>query len=148
MPTDKADQFQVETLKAAKPVETDRKDGDLRVLVAHIVATRSSDETVTDNSMAYPKDWRSGVLRKGGGCIRDELGNVVGHEEGARTLCLHSLAVLPRMRGMGVGKLIMKQFLQQMRGAGIADRVALICQEVRCLHPLTLAAHIGGLLTV
>ena len=55
-----------------------------------------------------------------------------GHREGGRTICIHSLAVSPKLQGCGLGKLIMKSFLQQMKGLG-AERVALICQDVR-LH--------------
>lgn len=53
-----------------------------------------------------------------------------GHREGGRTICVHSLAVSPKLQGCGLGKLIMKSFLQQMKNLG-AERVALICQDVR-----------------
>lgn len=53
-----------------------------------------------------------------------------GHQEGGRTICVHSLAVSPKLQGCGLGKLIMKSFLQQMKSLG-AERVALICQDVR-----------------
>lgn len=53
-----------------------------------------------------------------------------GHREGGRTICVHSLAVSPKLQGCGLGKLIMKSFLQQMKNLG-AERVALICQNVR-----------------
>lgn len=57
-----------------------------------------------------------------------------GHLEGGRTICLHSLAVSPKLQGCGLGKLAMKSFMQQMKGLG-AERVALICQDVRLLVP-------------
>lgn len=70
--------------------------------------------------MEIPADWRASQ-----GKHVDK-----GHREGGRTICVHSLAVSPKLQGRGLGKLIMKSFLQQMKGLG-AERVALICQEVR-----------------
>lgn len=70
--------------------------------------------------MDYPKDWRSLC----GKCID------IGHQEKGRTIALHSLAVSPKVQGCGVGKIIVKAYLQQVNNSGIADRVALICQDV------------------
>ncbi|KAJ2987621.1 hypothetical protein NUW58_g4403 [Xylaria curta] len=53
----------------------------------------------------------------------------VGHQNTGRTVCVHSLSVHPKLQGVGLGKLIMKAYLQQVKNAAIADRVALICRE-------------------
>jgi len=109
----------LETFPAAKPVETDRSNNAVSVLLAHIVATRSGSQVVTDNDMDYPKDWKTATAKP-----------AVGHQEGGRTVAIHSLAVIPKLHGCGLGKLIMKSYIQQMNDSGTVDRVALICQGV------------------
>ncbi|ROW14580.1 hypothetical protein VPNG_03243 [Cytospora leucostoma] len=113
-----AKDFDIETLATAHTVETDRADRAKSVLLAHIVATASNSKIVKDSDMEIPASWR---------IARDkDLGK--GHLEGGRTICLHSLAVSPKLQGCGLGKLAMKSFMQQMKGLG-AERVALICQD-------------------
>ncbi len=111
----------METLESARPVETDRPDGAVSVLLAHIISTRSCSDVVTDSDMGVPADWRS----RGGRSAN------VGHQETGRTIALHSLAVSPKLQQCGVGKMIVKAYLQQMNNSGLADRVSLICQDVR-----------------
>lgn len=110
--------FDIETLATAHPVETDRADNAKSVLLADIVATASYSQTVQDSDMEIPVDWRT-----------SKAADVQkGHVEGGRTICLHTLAVSPKLQGCGLGKLAMKAFMQQMKGLG-AERVALICQD-------------------
>ncbi|KFY14158.1 hypothetical protein V492_02818 [Pseudogymnoascus sp. VKM F-4246] len=104
------------TLKTGKPVETSRANGAVSVLLAHVVATKTRDGLATDVAMDYPKDWES--------VKRDE--HKEGHHEDGRTICVHSLAVLPEFQGSGIGRTIMMAYMQQMNGAGIADRLAII----------------------
>ena len=112
--------WQIETLASAKPVETDRADGAVSVLLAHVVSARCRGETVADKDMAFPEDWR----------VRGGRSADVGHQETGRTIGLHSLAVAPKLHGCGVGKMIVKSYLQQMNNSGLADRVSLLCQDV------------------
>ncbi|KAI0150450.1 hypothetical protein GGR57DRAFT_504448 [Xylariaceae sp. FL1272] len=112
--------FDLSTIHTAHPVETSRDDGAVSVLMAHIIATRSHDTVVTDKAMDYPRDYAS-VKTK----TRSELGN----QEDGRTLCIHSLAVHPKLQGVGLGKLIMKSYLQQVKNSALSERVALICQH-------------------
>lgn len=112
--------WNIPTLASARPVETDRADGAVSVLLAHIVSTRCKGDTVSDADMNYPKDWRA---RKG------RSAQDAGHQESGRTVALHSLAVLPELQGCGIGRMIMKAYLQQIQNAGLAERVALICQD-------------------
>ncbi|KAB5572397.1 acyl-CoA N-acyltransferase [Coniochaeta sp. 2T2.1] len=111
--------WDIETLSAAKPVETNRDDKAVSVLMAHIVSTRCCGDVITDNDMDYPRDWRS----LGGKCAD------VGHQEQGRTIALHSLAVSPKVQGCGVGKTLVKAYIQQVNNSGLADRVSLICQD-------------------
>lgn len=108
------------TLDVAHPVETDRPDQAKSVLWAHIVATASNSKFVEDDDMDIPTDWKKGQGSKDTG---------KGHVEGGRTVCLHSLAVCPKLQGCGLGKVILKSFLWQMKAIGV-ERVALICQDV------------------
>ncbi|KAI0542975.1 hypothetical protein GGR58DRAFT_3946 [Xylaria digitata] len=110
--------WEIDTLHTAHAVETGRDDAAVSVLLAHIVATRSHDAVVTDDAMGLPRD------RKAGG--KDDK---IGHQETGRTVCLHSLAVHPKLQGVGMGKLIVKAYMQQIKNSELADRVALICRE-------------------
>lgn len=116
------------TLNVAHPVETDRPDQAKSVLWAHIVATASNSKVVQDSDMAIPANWKKGHGSKDTG---------KGHVEGGRTVCLHSLAVCPKLQGCGLGKVILKSFLWQMKAMGV-ERVALICQDVSSGGPTPL----------
>ncbi|KAI5926149.1 hypothetical protein F4810DRAFT_655611 [Camillea tinctor] len=114
-----AKNFEIDTLRTAKPVETGRNDGAVSVLLAHIISTRSNADVVTDEAMDYPRDYKTNRRNT----------SSVGHQEIGRTICIHSLAVEPKLQGCGLGKLIMKAYLQQVKNSVLADRVALICQD-------------------
>ena len=90
------------------------------VLLAHIIATQSFDAVVTDAAMDYPPDWDSAHPTPA----------TVGHRDGGRTICIHSLGVLPSFQSRGLGRILMTAYMQQISGAGIADRIALIAHEV------------------
>lgn len=55
--------------------------------------------------------------------------SVGGHQESGRTLCIHSLAVLPDFQKRGLGKTLLKSYLQRMESQGVAERVALIARQ-------------------
>ncbi|KAL2153119.1 hypothetical protein VTH82DRAFT_4274 [Thermothelomyces myriococcoides] len=118
---DRATDAGLETLPTSKPVETGRTDGAVSVLLAHVISTRCRGDVVTDADMAYPKDWHNPAARA--------ADKSVGHYEAGRTVGLHSLAVLPRLQRCGIGQMIIKAFLDQMKNCGLVDRVALICQD-------------------
>ena len=69
--------------------------------------------------MEYPADWRTRV----------SLSERRGHQEHGRTIAIHSLAALPEFKGRGLGKIIMKSYLQRMESSGIADRIALLAHD-------------------
>ncbi|TGJ79099.1 hypothetical protein E0Z10_g9662 [Xylaria hypoxylon] len=115
----KIENWEIDTLHTAHTVETGRDDAAVSVLLAHIVATRSNDGVVTDAAMSYPH---------GNNTARSD-GLKTGHQETGRTVCLHSLAVHPKLQGVGMGKLIVKAYMQQIKNSKLADRVALICRE-------------------
>lgn len=53
----------------------------------------------------------------------------LGHKEAGRTICIHSLAVLPSYQRKGLGKTLMAAYLQRIESHEVADRVALISHE-------------------
>ena len=69
--------------------------------------------------MDYPRD------AKGDGSKNHHL----GHEEEGRTIALHSLGVLPTYQGRGLGRTILKSYIQRMSAAGIADHISLLCKD-------------------
>jgi len=75
--------------------------------------------------MDYPKDWNSEKPEP----------SSLGHQEAGRTIVLHSVAVLPQFQGRGIGRILMMAYMQQMNGAGIADRLALISHEASYHYP-------------
>jgi len=108
-----------ETLATGKPVETSRRNGAVSVLLGHVVAAKTNDPVASDNSMGVPEDWDS---------AHPKLSNL-GHQEAGRTIVLHSVAILPAFQGRGLGRVLMMAYMQQMNGAGIADRLALITHD-------------------
>jgi ribosomal protein S18 acetylase RimI-like enzyme len=108
-------------MSVSKVVESGREDGARHVLCAHIISTMGRGPVVADEDMDYPRNWRDPDGSKD---------TKVGHQEGGRTVCIHSLAVSPKLQGRGLGKLAMMSYLQIMNDSGTADRVALIAQEV------------------
>lgn len=130
----KAAGFDIETLHTAWPVETGRSDGAVSVLFAHVVATRCLGDVVTDVDMDYPRDFRSSRPNTSG----------KGHREDGRTVAIHSLAVHPKLQGCGLGKLIMKAYMQQIHNSGTADRISLICQDVGFFASLAFAGSGSG----
>ncbi|KAL0944263.1 polyamine acetyltransferase [Colletotrichum truncatum] len=115
-----AQDFALETLAVANPVETGRANGAVLALCAHVVSTLGNGPVVTDADMGYPLNWRDQESPNPSG---------LGHQVMGRTVCLHSFAVAPKLQGCGLGKLMMMSYLQQINNSGIADRVALICQD-------------------
>lgn len=111
--------FQAETLAAGRPVETDRKNGAISVMLGHVVACKTNDSTATDDSMSVPENWDS----------PHPAPTKRGHQEAGRTIVLHSVAVLPGLQGRGLGRVLLMAYIQNMNGAGIADRLALIAHD-------------------
>ena len=52
-----------------------------------------------------------------------------GHNEAGRTLAVHSVAVLPAYQGLGVGRTLMKAYVQRMVESDIADRIAILVRK-------------------
>lgn len=85
------------------------------VLLGHIIATKTTSLTVTDDDMAVPAPGKDDPK--------------LGHKEHGRTVCIHSLAILPEYQHRGLGKVLVKAYLQRMESHGVADRAALIAHD-------------------
>ena len=82
------------------------------MLLGHIIATKTTNEVIMDDDMNIP--------------TTDPPESHLGHKEEGRTLCIHSLAVLPEYQRRGLGKTLMKAYVHRMETHGVADRVALL----------------------
>lgn len=102
------------TASVAQPVtlnDPERKS----VLLAHCVATKTANQTVLDDDMEVPPNWE-----------KSSKFHTVGHNEGGRTICIHSLAVLPSHQGRGLGQTLLKAYIQRIEQSQAADRIALL----------------------
>ncbi|KAI5293578.1 hypothetical protein KEM55_007033 [Ascosphaera atra] len=107
------------------PPKSEWEDGkpDRATLVAHIIASRTSTDVVTDASMSYPPNWEQRTS------LPAPQEQPVGHVEDGQTVAVHSLAVLEGHQGRKLGTTLMKAYIQRIRDAHIAKRIALIAHE-------------------
>ena len=104
----------IATAETASPVYSGAPERKA-VLLGHIVSTKTTNPTVTDDDMNFPSS--------------DAPDPKLGHKEEGRTVCIHSLAVLPEYQKRGLGKTLMMAYIQRMEAHGVADRLALIAHE-------------------
>ncbi|PIA93010.1 hypothetical protein CB0940_04109 [Cercospora beticola] len=85
------------------------------ILLGHIVSTMTTSSTVTDDDMSIP--------------TADNPDSKLGHKPEGRTVCIHSLAVLPEYQGRSLGGTLMKAYLHRLKTQSVADRAALIAHD-------------------
>ncbi|KMQ46529.1 hypothetical protein A7C99_3845 [Trichophyton rubrum] len=95
------------------------------VVIAHLLATRTTSPVITNATMGVPKDWRTkkSTLPSPG---EEEP---VGHQDQGSTIAIHSLAVLPEHQDKGLGKTLIKSYIQRIQDAKIADRLVLLSHD-------------------
>ncbi|KAH7552306.1 acetyltransferase [Bipolaris maydis] len=103
------------TFPSINSTDSDRK----RILLAHIISTKSKSPLVTDDAMDYPKDWKTNY----------QLAPSTGHNEDGQTVCLHSLCVHPNFARKGLGSILLRSYVQRIKDSGVATRIALICRD-------------------
>ncbi|EDN10652.1 conserved hypothetical protein [Histoplasma mississippiense (nom. inval.)] len=92
-------------------------------LIAHIIATRTRALYVTDASMGIPPNWRD---KSSSRLQSSNWSEQPGHQDQGSTIALHSLAVLPEHQGKRLGSTLLKAYVQRIRDAEIANRIALL----------------------
>ncbi|KAF3043818.1 hypothetical protein E8E12_010559 [Didymella heteroderae] len=105
--------------KRAFPSVDSRDSDRKRILLGHIISTKSTFNLVTDDSMDYPKDFRTNY----------QLTPSIGHNEDGETICLHSLCIHPDFASQGLGQILLKSYVQRIKDSGVAKRIALLCRE-------------------
>ncbi|KAI9726608.1 MAG: hypothetical protein M1828_000975 [Chrysothrix sp. TS-e1954] len=103
----------VETGKTVDSASPGRKG----VLLAHLIATKTVNEMISDDDMLLPASEQSATEA------------TRGHQEHGRTLAVHSLAVLPAFQQKGLGSTLMKAYVQRMVESDVADRISLLTYE-------------------
>lgn len=111
-----------ETWTTAKRVE----NGSERrlVLIAHAIGTKTVNDIVKDEDMDIPDDIHHSTVPEVANWYSDSPR--MGHKEDGRTICLHSLAVLPQYQQKGVGRTLLRSYMQTMLEQKVADRVAIL----------------------
>lgn len=106
----------------SQPTLTEVEGGnkEKRRLIGHIIATRSPAPCVTDGSMEIPKDWKTS---------KPPAKSDIGHSQSGATICIHSLAIKPEYQSMGVGSVLLKSYIQRIKDAKIADKLALLAHD-------------------
>jgi ribosomal protein S18 acetylase RimI-like enzyme len=106
------------TYAPARPTET----GSLRksVLIAQILVTLTTNQTIKDEDIQIPPD-----LTK----ANSDATSTGGHRVGGRTVALHSLAVVPEFQKAKVGSTLLRTFIQMIQDSKVVDRISLITYE-------------------
>ncbi|EEH18172.2 hypothetical protein PABG_00735 [Paracoccidioides brasiliensis Pb03] len=97
-------------------------------LVAHILATRTPALCVTDASIGIPPNWQDKTTSTST-LEADNGSEPLGHQEQGSTIAVHSLAVLPEHQGKRLGSTLMKSYIQRIKDAAIANRIALLAHD-------------------
>jgi len=124
--TPNSEHAQAATWATSKEVGTamdGRNDHRRLVLVAHAIGTKTTNETIQDEDMAMPADMQQSTVPGAPGAAAVPR---PGHKEDGRTVCVHSLGVLPAYQGRGLGALLLRSYVQTMRDQAVGARVALI----------------------
>ncbi|KAK6334625.1 hypothetical protein TWF718_010081 [Orbilia javanica] len=61
--------------------------------------------------------------------VKEAAPAVEGHVEHGETVCIHSLCVDPNYRNNGYSQVLLRDFCQRMKDAGLSKRIALICRK-------------------
>ncbi|KAF2098724.1 acyl-CoA N-acyltransferase [Rhizodiscina lignyota] len=144
----------LENTPTASVVKETRSSGPPRkeLLIGHIVSTMSANLTIKDSDMEIPESWCTSPSNPNSFLMlsssdpnsssntqssqsnppasqSSDSGIMKGHNQDGRTVCIHSLAILPQHQGRGLGKVLMKSFMGRIESSGIADRIALLAHD-------------------
>lgn len=121
------------------------------LLIGHVLATLTTSSTVTEESMQVPTSFPSHpdfnphaasstpvpvLEREPSTSLPDsafprtnQSSDTPGHHPLGRTIAIHSVAMHPAFQNLGLGKTMLKAYLQRMEGSGIAERAALLAKD-------------------
>lgn len=91
-------------------------------LIAHILATKIHEDTVTDESMEIPdldEHYR----------VKDIKTDKRGHRNDGRTIAIHAVVVDPEYQGCSIGTVLLKDYIQRMTTLHIADRISILVHK-------------------
>ncbi|KAF5673429.1 acetyltransferase [Fusarium heterosporum] len=88
-------------------------------LLAHVISTKTTNKPVRDEDMDYPSDWKANPQGE----------YDVGHKKGGRTIALHALAVSPDYQRSGIGKAIMRSYIERMEVINAGDRISILTYD-------------------
>jgi len=90
--------------------------GDFTKLIGHVIATRETQDRVTEESMAVPNDWTSDQNRK-----------TSSDSDRGSTVAVHSLAIDPEFQGKRLGPVLMREYTRYLRDhVEYARRIAIL----------------------
>ncbi|MCJ1286699.1 hypothetical protein MMC26_006045 [Xylographa opegraphella] len=108
------------------------------VLLGHVIGTLTDAPAVTDASMEIPQSLPSHPDHLPTAPPPDTHDTEVsGHRPLGRTIAIHSVCILPTHQNLGLGKTLLKAYMQRMESSGIADRIALLA------HPELVGWYMG-----
>ncbi|VEU19496.1 DEKNAAC100018 [Brettanomyces naardenensis] len=93
-------------------------------LIGHVIGTKMYDQKITERSMGIPKltdDYLPDSSVPGN--------DKIGHIEASRVIGIHSVVIHQNYRGLKLGSLLVKDYLQKMNQQCVADRVVLIAKS-------------------
>ncbi|KAF3934011.1 hypothetical protein ABW19_dt0200107 [Dactylella cylindrospora] len=124
------------------------------ILVGMIIATKSTTPLITDASMRVPSKLEPATSTLPGTSLTDTASQTTdpappstaettaapegakgesqepeGHIEAGETICIHSLCVSPSYRNNNYSQILLKDYINRMRDAGVSKRLALICHQ-------------------
>lgn len=102
------------TYSTASPTETGHPRRS--VLVAHLLATLTTNENISTNDESVPPGW---PLATPGAEAQK------GHNPEGRTVAVHNFAVLPQLRSTGIGTILLKSYVPMLKTVKIYRRVAI-----------------------
>ncbi|KIL90496.1 acetyltransferase [Fusarium avenaceum] len=88
-------------------------------LLAHVISTKTTNKSVRDEDMGCPPNWTEdpqGVYE-------------VGHNKNGRTIALHALAVSPDYQRSGLGRAIMRAYIEKMKETNAGDRISILTYD-------------------
>jgi len=109
------------------------------VLLGLVIGTLTDAPAITDASMDIPKSFPSHPDHQPTASPHSDTDGapIPGHRPLGRTLAIHSVCILPTHQKLGLGKTLLKAYMQRMESSGIADRIALLA------HPEMVGWYVG-----